>query len=104
VSHSDQDLSNGGMMPFYVHCLFRPSDNVWRLRCADVPMCAALFYCYVTFLDHRTKICRKVRAPRRVSALGAPNKFQKGHLDKTNMDKTSQHPFLDISNLVSLSL
>jgi len=51
----------------------------------------ALFYCYLTFLDHRTNNSRKVRAPRRVSASGAPNKFQNFHLDETNMDKTSQH-------------
>jgi len=51
-----------------------------------------LFYCYLTFLDHKTNISRKVCAPRRVSASGAPNKFQNCHLDdKTNMDKTSQH-------------
>ena len=50
-----------------------------------------LFYCYLTFLDHRTNISRKVHAPWRVSALGAPNKFQNCHLVKTNMDKTSQH-------------
>ena len=46
-----------------------------------------LFYCYLPFLDHRTNISRKVR----VSASGAPNKFQNCHLDKTNMDKTSQY-------------
>ena len=51
-----------------------------------------LFYCYLTFLDQRTNISRKVHAPRRVSTSGAPNKFQNCHLDKTNMDKTSQHP------------
>ena len=45
----------------------------------------ALFYCYLTFLDHRTNISRKVGTP------GAPNKFQNCHLDKANMDKTSQH-------------
>ena len=33
-------------------------------------------------------------ASRCVSQSGAPNKFQNCHLDKTNMDKTSQHPFL----------
>ena len=53
----------------------------------------ALFYCYITFLNHIKNIGRKVRAPRHVSALGAPNKFQNCHLDKTNMDKTSQHPY-----------
>ena len=52
-----------------------------------------LFYCYLTFLDHRTNISRKVCAPRRISASGAPNKFQNCHLDKTNMDKTSQRPW-----------
>ena len=51
----------------------------------------ALFYCYLIFLDHRTNISRKVRTPRRVRVLGVPNKFQNCHLDKTNMDKTSQH-------------
>ena len=51
----------------------------------------AIFYCYLTFLDHRTNISRKVRAPRHVRASRAPNKFQNCHLDKTNMDKTSQH-------------
>ena len=38
----------------------------------------ALFYCYLTFLDHRKNISRKVRT-----------KFQNCHLDKTNMDKTN---------------
>ena len=51
----------------------------------------ALFYCYLTFLYHRTNISRKVRALRRVSTSGAPNKFQNCHMDKTNRDKTSQH-------------
>jgi len=51
----------------------------------------ALFYCHLNFLDHRTNISRKVGAPRRVSLSGAPNKFQNCHLDKTNIDKTSQH-------------
>jgi len=45
-------------------------------------------------LDHRTNFSRKVRAPRRVRASGAPNKFQNCHLDKTNMNKTSQHQYL----------
>ena len=35
----------------------------------------ALFYCYLTFLDHRTNIPRKVSATRQVSASWAPNKF-----------------------------
>ena len=52
----------------------------------------ALFYCYYTFLDHTTNMRRKLRAPRRVSASGAPINVQNCHLDKTNMDKTSQHP------------
>ena len=60
-------------------------------------MCA-LFYCYLTFLDHRTNISRKVHAPRCISALGAPNTFQNCHLDKTNMDKTSQHRFEQLHN------
>ena len=51
----------------------------------------ALFYCYLTFLDHRTNISRKVRTPRLVRVSRAPNKFKNCHLDKTNMDKTSQH-------------
>ena len=51
----------------------------------------ALLYCYLTFLDHRTNIRRKVRTPRRVSALGEPNKFQNCHLDETNMDITTVH-------------
>ena len=68
-------------------CLFCPSDNVWRSRQSDAP----LFYCYHTFLDHTTNINRKVRAPRRVSALGAPNNVQNCHWDKTNMDQTSQN-------------
>ena len=72
-------------------CLFCPSDNVWRSRCADAPRCAILFYCYHTFLDHRTNISRKLHARRRVSVSGALSKFQNCHLDKTNMDKTSQH-------------
>ena len=46
-----------------------------------------LFYCYLTFLDHRTNISRKVRAPRRVIASGEPNKIQNCHLDTTNMEK-----------------
>ena len=49
-----------------------------------------LFYWYITFLDHRTNISRKVHAPRFISASGASNKFQNCHLDKTNMDKASQ--------------
>jgi len=52
----------------------------WR---ASVP---AFLYFYLTFLDHRTNISRKVHAPRHVSASGAPNKFK-----NSNMDKTSQH-------------
>ena len=72
-------------------CLFHPSGNVWRSRRASV---RALFYCYLTFLDHRTNISRKVRTLRRINASRAPNKFQNYHLDKTNMDKTSQHRFL----------
>ena len=64
----------------YVHVCF-----------VQVTTCGALFYCYLTFLDDRTNISKKVCAPRRVSASGAPNKFQNCHLDKTNMDKTSQH-------------
>jgi len=42
-----------------------------------------------TFLDHSTNIIRKVRAPRLVSASGAPNDVQNCHLDKTNMDNSS---------------
>jgi len=45
----------------------------------------ALFYCYHTFLDHRTNINRKVRALRCVSASGAPLIY------KTYMEKTSMH-------------
>ena len=56
--------------------------------CASV---RALFYCYYTFLDHTTKISRKVRELRRISASGAPNNVQNCLLDKTNMGKTSQH-------------
>ena len=51
-----------------------------------------LFYCYLTFLDHRTNISKKVHAPRRVSVTGAQNKFQNCHLDKTNVEKISQNP------------
>ena len=50
-----------------------------------------LFYSYHTFLDHTTNISRKVCKPRRVSVSEAPNNVQNCHLDKTNMDKTSQH-------------
>ena len=59
---------------------------------ADAPQCCGIFNCYHTLLDHcTTNINRKVHAPKRISALGAPNNFQNCHLDKTNMDKTSQH-------------
>ena len=53
----------------------------------------ALFYCYHTFLDHRTNSRRKVRAMSRVSASGAPNNVPNCHLDKTNMANPSQHLF-----------
>ena len=69
-----------------------------------LPMCwptsvRGLFYCYHPFLDHTTNISRKVHAPRHAIASGAPNNVQNCHLDKTNMDKTSQH-----HNLLMLSL
>ena len=76
-----------GDVMFYL-CLFCPCDNRWRSWRASE---RTLLNCYHTFLDHTTNISRKVRAPRRVSALGAPNNVLNCHLDKTNMDKTSQH-------------
>ena len=54
----------------------------------------ALFNCYHTFLDHTTNISRKAHAPRRVSMSGTPNNGQNCRLDKTNMNKTSQHQYL----------
>ena len=62
----------------------------------------ALFYWYHTFLDHTTNISIKVCAPRCISASGAPNNFQNCHLDKTNMDKTSQQ-LLNIALPVGIS-
>ena len=47
----------------------------------------ALFYYYLTFLDPRTNISRKVGVPRHVSASGAPNKFQNCHLGKQTWTK-----------------
>ena len=69
-------------------CLFCPSDNFEN--CFALPTrwrasVCALFYCYLTFLDHRINIRRKVRAPRRVSVSGASKKFQNCHLDETNL-------------------
>ena len=68
---------------------------LYKWQCVALPMCwctsvRALFYCYHTYLDHTTNISWKVRAPRRVSGSGAPNNAQNCHLDKINMDKTSQ--------------
>ena len=79
-----------GVVMFYP-CLFCPSDNVWRSRSTDVPRHVQFFYCYYTFLDHTTKISRKVRELRHVSASGAPNNVQNCLLDISNMGKTSQH-------------
>ncbi len=50
-----------------------------------------LFYCYLTFLDQRTNISRKVRAPRHVSASGVPKKFQNCHLYDTKQTWTKHH-------------
>ena len=86
------EFSNGALL--LCPWLFRPSDNVWRSRCADAPRCA-LFCCYLTFLDHRTNISRKVLAPRRVSASGASNNVKNCHLEKTSMDKTAQNLFIN---------
>ena len=54
---------------------------------------SALFYCWHTFLDHRTNISRKVRAPRRASVSGAPNNLQNGHLDKNKHGRNKTVPF-----------
>ena len=51
----------------------------------------ALFYSFHTLLDHSTNIIRKMHAPRRVSASGAPNDVQNCHLDKINMENSSMH-------------
>ena len=81
-------------------CLVYPSDNVWRSRRADAPRCSFFFYWFHIFLDHTTNISIKVRAPRRVSAPGAPNDFPNCHLDKTTMDNSSMHRhFLFLFNL-----
>ena len=62
----------------------------------------ARFYCYLTFLDHRTNISRKVRAPMRVSASGAPSKFQ--IVTWTKQTWTKHHNtdfFINLSFLIS---
>jgi len=112
-----QSLKSNGTVPLNT-CTYTKGGGLywmyacyygWRVHCCYVHVCfvkwqrvalptrwrtsvRTLFYCYLTFLDHRTNISRKVRAPRCVSASGAPNKFQNCHLNKTNMDKTSQYP------------
>ena len=71
-----------------------------KWQCVALPMrwrawVHAHFYCYHTFLDHTTNISRKMHTPLPVSASGAQNNGKNCHLDKTNMDKTSQHLFVE---------
>ena len=69
-------------------CLFRPSDNMWRSQRADAPQCA-----HFPTVISRSWITEQISVGKcaHQGASGAPNKFQNCHLDKTNMDKTSQH-------------
>ena len=91
-------------------CSFCPSDNVWRSRRADEPRCAHfsillshllgshnkhLFFTLLHNLfkkHHTTNISRQVHASRSIGTSGGPNDVQNCQLDKTNVDKTSQHP------------
>ena len=67
---------------YYVHVCFIKVTKSWRSRRAWV---RAFFYSYHVFLDHRTNISRKVRAPRCVSTSRAPDHVQNCHMDKTNL-------------------
>ena len=79
----------------FIHVCFVQVTMWWRSRRADASRVhARTFYWFHIFLDDTTNIRRKVRAPRRISASGVPNNVQNCHVDKTNMDKTSQHLFL----------
>ena len=51
---------------------------------------------------HPTRWRIPMSAPRRVSASGAPKKFQNCHMDKTNMGKTSQHYYFVCFSLIVL--
>jgi len=60
----------------FCQCLFCPSENVEH--CFALPMCSctsvhALFYWYLLCDPRRCDNSRKVQAPRRVSAWGAPH-------------------------------
>ena len=48
----------------------------------SVSVVQTLIYSFYTFLDQTTNISRKVRAPRRVSASGAPNDVPNFKLEK----------------------
>ena len=69
-------------------CLFRPSDNVWRSRRADEHRCT--HFSTVISPSWITEQISEGKCTHQ-GASGVPNKFQNCHLDKTNMDKTSQH-------------
>ena len=65
-------------------CLFRPCDNVWRSRRADAPRCED--FSTVISPSWITEQISEGKCSHR-GALGAPNKFQNCHLDKTTWTK-----------------
>ena len=58
------------------------------------------FYCYLTFLDHRTNICRKVRAP--VGSAKQVSKLSLGQ-SKHRQNITTRHTVVHIFNLTCSS-
>ena len=70
-------------------CLFHPSDNPWRSQRADVHRCAN-FSTVISpsWITEQISVGKWVHR-----GASVPTKFQNCHLDKTNMDKTSQHPY-----------
>ena len=73
-------------------CLFCPSDNMCGAPDALMRLSGYTFLLLSHLFGSHNKYQQKsVGTIRRVSTLGAPNNVQNFHLDKTNMDKTSQH-------------
>ena len=77
-----------GVVMFYP-CLFCPSDNVWHSRHADAPWCLHFSIVITPSWITQQKLVEK--CTQRGASSGAPNNVKNCHLDKTNMDKTSQH-------------
>ena len=71
--------------------LFCPSDNVGRSQCANAPRCVH-YYTVITPSWIIQQISIEKCPHRGASARRKkPDNVQNCHLDKTNMDKTSQH-------------